>query len=120
MNPYNERNPFADIPQVDARAAYEQWRNGEAELVDVREQHEWDLGHVEGIKFIPMGQLGARWKELDPEKKWICVCRSGNRSNYTAAMLREVGVEAANMQGGMLDWKAQQLPITPPGIIESR
>ena len=65
-----------------------------------------------------MGQLPWKWRQLDPDKKWVCVCRSGNRSNYAAAMLRQAGIDAANLAGGMLDWKAQGLPITPPGIVE--
>jgi rhodanese-related sulfurtransferase len=112
-------DPLADVPQIDPTQAREMWERGEADLVDVREQHEWDLGHIDGIKFIPMGQLPWRWRELDPEKPLICVCRSGNRSNYAAAMLRQAGIEAANMSGGMLQWKAEGSPVTPPGIVES-
>ncbi|HKP51740.1 MAG TPA: rhodanese-like domain-containing protein [Chloroflexia bacterium] len=113
------RNPFADVPQIDPRTAQEEWERGDADLVDVREESEWDLGHIEGVQWIPLGQLPTRWRELDPARKLICVCRSGNRSNYAAAMLRQAGIDAANMSGGMLEWKQEKLPITPPGIIES-
>jgi rhodanese-related sulfurtransferase len=113
-------NPLAGVPQIDPKATMDEWQRGEAELVDVREPHEWRLGHIDGIKWIPMGELHLRWRELDPSKKIICVCRSGNRSNYTAAMLRQVGLEAANMSGGMIRWKADGLPVTPPGIVDSR
>ena len=119
MTMHNPNNPLEDVPQVDAPTTHQQWQTGEVELVDVRERSEWDLGHIDGIRWIPLGELPMRWREIDPAKKWVCVCRSGNRSNYAAAMLRQVGVEAANMAGGMLDWKAQGLPITPPGIVET-
>ncbi len=119
MTHFTGYDPFAGVPQIDAQDAHREWASGEANLVDVREESEWDLGHIEGIKFIPLGDLPVRWKELDPSRKWICVCRSGNRSNYAAAMLRQAGIEAANMLGGMLDWKVEKLPITPPGIVES-
>jgi rhodanese-related sulfurtransferase len=112
-------NPLDQVPQIDAQATYEQWQNGEVGLLDVRERSEWDLGHIDGSDLIPLGQLPWRLRELDPEKKWVCVCRSGNRSNYAAALLRQAGMEAANMSGGMLDWRAHRLPITPPGIVES-
>jgi rhodanese-related sulfurtransferase len=111
-------NPPEQVPQVDAKSAFELWQRGETCLVDVREQHEWDLGHVDGVELIPLGQLPWRWRELDPDKQWICVCRSGVRSNYAAAYLRQAGIEAANMAGGMLDWKDRNLPITSPGIVE--
>ena len=106
------------VPQVDAKTAQEELLSGEAQLVDVREQEEWDRGHIEGIEFIPMGQLPWRWRELDPDRKWIVVCRSGNRSHYAAAMLRQAGLDAANLAGGMLEWQANRLPITPPGIVD--
>jgi rhodanese-related sulfurtransferase len=106
------------VPQVDSRTAYERMQSGEAQLVDVREQDEWDLGHIDGITFIPLGQLPYRWRELDPDKRWICVCRSGNRSNYAAALLRQAGIDAANLEGGMLDWRVENLPITPPGLVD--
>ena len=109
---------LARVPQVDAQNAYDRWTKGEVRLVDVREPSEWHRGHVEGIEWIPMAQLPMRWRELDPESEWICVCRSGSRSNYAAAMLRQAGIDASNMAGGMLDWKARHLPMTSPGIVE--
>jgi rhodanese-related sulfurtransferase len=113
-----EQNPFKDVPQLDVRTAFDRWKGGEAAMVDVREPSEWDQGHVDGIVWIPLDQLSRRWRELDPSKQWICVCRRGNRSNYAAAMLRQAGIDASNMAGGMLDWKSKGLPITPPGIVE--
>lgn len=111
-------NPFNQVPQLDAQIVYEQWQRGEVALVDVREKSEWELGHIEGIELIPLAQLQWRWSELDPDRKWVCVCRSGSRSHYAAALLRQAGIDASNLEGGMLDWKVRRLPITPPGIVE--
>jgi rhodanese-related sulfurtransferase len=119
MKPAREARSLYDVPQVGARDAQQLLESGEAQLVDVRETSEWNLGHIDGIEWIPMGQLPMRWRELDPDKKWICVCRSGSRSNYAALLLRQVGLDASNLAGGMLEWKAEKLPITPPGIVES-
>jgi rhodanese-related sulfurtransferase len=117
MYPQNRSNPFASVPQVDAATAYRQLQNGETSILDVRDPEEWELGHIEGIAWIPLDQLHMRWRELDPNSKWVCVCLSGVRSNYAAAMLRQHDIGAENLDGGMLEWKSQQLPITPPGII---
>ncbi len=114
-----DRDPFAGVPQISTIEAFAEWQSGEVEVVDVREESEWDLGHIDGVKWIPLGELPLRWKEIDPKKKLICVCKLGNRSNYAAAMLRQAGIEASNMSGGMLDWKRQDLPITAPGIVEA-
>lgn len=112
-------DPFNAVPQIDATTTNEQWKEGKVCLLDVREPSEWNLGHIEGAILLPLGQLPARWRELDPDKKWVIVCRSGNRSNHAAAMLRQVGFDASNMRGGMLKWKNDKLPITAPGIVEA-
>jgi rhodanese-related sulfurtransferase len=105
------------IPEIDPITAHEQMARGEVALLDVREQSEWDYGHIEASKFIPLYELQWRWSELDQDKRWICVCLSGVRSYYAAALLRQAGYDAANMSGGMLAWQANKLPITDPGIV---
>jgi rhodanese-related sulfurtransferase len=110
-------DPFAGVPQVDAKSTQEHFQSGEVDLLDVREPDEWDMGHIEDARWIPMGELQARWRELDASRKLVVVCRSGSRSNYVAAMLRQAGYDAANLEGGMLAWKGEKLPITPPGIV---
>jgi rhodanese-related sulfurtransferase len=117
MYPRNMSDPFAGVPQVDAATAYRQLQAGEVSIVDVREPEEWELGHIDGISHIPLDQLPARWRELDPDSEWVCVCLSGVRSNYAATLLQRLGLDATNLAGGMLDWHNRQLPITPPGII---
>ena len=115
---YSNRDPFGDVPQIDPTTAKELWESGDADVLDVREEDEWNLGHIEGVKWIPLGQLQFRWRELDPERKLVCVCRMGSRSQYAAALLRQAGIDASNMEGGMLYWKAEGLPITEPGIVD--
>jgi rhodanese-related sulfurtransferase len=107
------------VPEVDAKTTYEQFQSGEIRLLDVREPSEWALGHIDGAALVPMSELGRRWRELDTSVKWVCVCRSGSRSEYATALLRQAGLDIANMAGGMLDWQANKLPITAPGIVES-
>lgn len=113
-----DSDPFAGVPQVDAKSTHEHFQSGEVEVLDVREPDEWDLGHIEGARLIPMGHLQARWRELDRSRRLVVVCRSGNRSNYAAYLLRQAGIDAANLEGGMLAWQSEKLPITPPGIID--
>ena len=117
MYPQGRYNPFAGVPQVDARTAHRQLGSGEAGILDVREPTEWELGHIDGANWIPLGDLPMRWRELDAGRKWICVCLAGTRSAYAATLLRQEGIDAANLTGGMLEWQSEQLPITPPGIV---
>jgi rhodanese-related sulfurtransferase len=107
------------VPGVNVTTTYDRFRRGDICLLDVREPDEWQLGHIEGAELIPLSQLGSRWQEIDTSKKWVCVCRSGSRSEYAAGLLRQTGLDIANMEGGMLEWKANELPITPPGVVQS-
>jgi len=117
MFPQNRYDPFAGVPQVDAVDAHKQAQDGGVAILDVREPEEWELGHIEAARWIPLDQLPTRWRELDPKTRWICVCLAGTRSNYAAALLRGQGLDVSNLAGGMLEWQRHQLPITPPGIV---
>ncbi len=81
-------------------------------FLDVREQSEWNEGHIEGATLIPLGQLDARQAELPTDKKIVVVCRSGNRSAEGRDILLKAGfAEVTSMAGGMNDWISQGLPI---------
>jgi len=73
-------------------------------LVDVREQDEWEAGHIAGAHHIPLGELGQRLGELPRGRELILVCRSGNRSGLACEYLESLGLNVANMTGGMLAW----------------
>ncbi|HLS73919.1 MAG TPA: rhodanese-like domain-containing protein [Actinomycetaceae bacterium] len=80
-------------------------------VLDVREQEEWDAGHVAGATHIPLGELPARIDEL-PEQDLLVVCRSGGRSARATAWLNHSGFEARNLDGGMKGWETAGLPLT--------
>lgn len=81
-------------------------------ILDVREQSEWDGGHIEGATLIPLGQLEARQAELPTDQKIVVVCQSGNRSAKGRDHLLEAGfTEVTSMTGGMNDWVSLDLPV---------
>ncbi|NLQ21203.1 rhodanese-like domain-containing protein, partial [Streptococcus pneumoniae] len=74
-------------------------------LLDVREQDEWDAGHVEGSVFLPMSQLMARIQEVPSDKPVYLICHSGQRSLYAAQWLEQAGHEAPkSVAGGIEAW----------------
>ena len=84
-------------------------------LLDVREQDEWDAGHIEGAQHIPLGELGARLAEVPKEQVVVAVCRSGSRSDRAAKGLRLSGFEAENLDGGVTAWTRAGLPLVAKG-----
>jgi phage shock protein E len=80
----------------------------EAVLVDVREQKEWDEGHIEGALFLPLTWLrDASEKGLAeklPAKKILYVhCRSGGRARTAAGILKKLGYDARPLKSGFED-----------------
>jgi len=83
-----------------------------AYLLDVREDDEWDAGHVPGALHIPLGELGARYTEIERDRPLFVICRSGNRSAHAAHALAGAGWDARNVADGMRGWQAAGRPMT--------
>jgi rhodanese-related sulfurtransferase len=88
---------------------------GEADLVDVREQYEWDAGRIPGATHIELDQLAGRADELPKDKPVIFQCATGARSALATDAFRAVGFDAYNMQGGLSAWAEEGLPLEPQG-----
>lgn len=81
-------------------------------LLDVREQWEYDEGHIPGVTLMPMNEVAARLSEIPTDKEVIVTCRSGNRSGQVAEFLRAQGYDNVhNMEGGILAWQAAGLSV---------
>lgn len=100
---------------IDAGTAAELVASGEAVLLDVREQKEWDAGHAPAAIHIPLGQVPQRLSELPTDRRIVAVCRSGGRSSSATKALQRAGLEAENLQGGMAAWQRAGLPLEPTG-----
>jgi rhodanese-related sulfurtransferase len=85
-------------------------------LVDVREPFETAAGIVPGAVLLPMGQLPARWRELENANEIVCYCASGVRSIQAARFLRERGLfNATSLEGGISEWMNLGGKIVRPG-----
>ena len=82
-----------------------------AVLVDVREQDEWDAGHAPDAVHIPLGDLPDRLGELPTDQRVLVLCHSGARSARATAWLVQGGYDAANIEGGIVDWARAGLPV---------
>jgi rhodanese-related sulfurtransferase len=97
---------------VDVQTAAALREQPDVVILDVREQNEWDEGHIPGAVFMPMGEVPSRLSEIPTDKTVIVQCRSGNRSNQVTDYLRSQGfTNVHNMSGGINAWQSAGLPV---------
>jgi len=84
-------------------------------VLDVREDDEWTAGHVEGSTHVPLRELGEHLADLPAAQQTLVVCRSGHRSAYAAGFLLQQGLDAVNLEGGLLAWHSAGRPLVADG-----
>jgi molybdopterin/thiamine biosynthesis adenylyltransferase/rhodanese-related sulfurtransferase len=110
----------SETPTVSLREAAELLA-GDALFLDVREQGEWDLGHVPEALHIPLGVLEDRvTDELpDREREIVVYCAHGRRSLAALATLRELGYERTrHLSDGFEEWEKSGFPVVVPSTLE--
>jgi sulfur-carrier protein adenylyltransferase/sulfurtransferase len=104
----------SEIAEIDATRARELIDSDAPFVLDVREQDEWDEGHLPGAVHIPRGNLESRIERAEPDRSRSIVvyCAAGNRSAFAAKTLEELGYEdVVSLAGGFTDWKRNGLPV---------
>jgi len=83
------------------------------QLIDVRQDYEWEAGRIEGARHIELTELGAQASTIARDRPVVFYCRSGVRSAMATEAFSEAGWDAHNMAGGLIAWEAAGLPIGP-------
>jgi molybdopterin/thiamine biosynthesis adenylyltransferase/rhodanese-related sulfurtransferase len=110
-----------EIEEVDATRARDLLADDSYAVVDVREQSEWDEGHIPGAVHIPRGNLESRVESAvsDRSAPVLVYCGSGNRSAFAAKTLEELGYEnVVSLAGGFTDWKRNRFPFDIPRTLD--
>ncbi|RAK19385.1 rhodanese-related sulfurtransferase [Anoxybacillus vitaminiphilus] len=94
---------------IDLKELERKLENGEKFVIlDVREQAEYAFGHIPGAINIPLGELEARFTELNKDDEIYVICRTGNRSDLAAQQLAEKGfTNVINVVPGMVEWTGE-------------
>lgn len=90
--------------EIGKDAAKQKHNHKNVEVLDVRTQEEVEEGMIPRAIHIPLNELENRVDELNKDKEYITVCRSGKRSAQAADILTENNVQAQSLEGGMLGW----------------
>jgi molybdopterin/thiamine biosynthesis adenylyltransferase/rhodanese-related sulfurtransferase len=110
----------SEIEEVDAVRAKELLDSDSPAIVDVREQSEWDEGHLPGAVHVPRGNLESRIENAVPDRDRTVVlyCATGSRSAFAAKTLEELGYEnVVSLAGGFTDWKRNGFPFDVPRAL---
>lgn len=111
---------FAPLPSVEAASV-----PADALVLDVREADEWAAGHVLDALHVPMSDFVARFGEVteavaDGRRAYV-MCRVGGRSAQVTQYLVQQGIDAVNVDGGMLAWDGAGRPVVGndggPGFV---
>ena len=95
---------YQQITQEEAKAMMD---SQEVIILDVREQDEYDSGHIPGAVLLPVGTIdGTTAAQVIPEKDStvLVYCRSGNRSKTASAALADLGYTNIYEFGGINTW----------------
>lgn len=86
---------------------------GEAVLIDVRRDYEWEEGRLAGARHVEVNELTAEADSIPKDRTVVFYCRGGNRSGMAAQAFREAGWDAHNIAGGISAWAKAGLPLEP-------
>ena len=101
----NKNNNLTTITAQSLKELYD--ANNNIKIIDVRSEKEFygDIGHIQGSKLIPLQTIAKAIKDLKQvDGDVYVVCLSGKRSGIAAKVLRSNGINALNLEGGMLAW----------------
>ena len=113
-----ERRETGRVPRVDIpglrRLTQE---NPDVQVLDVREQAEWDEGHIPDSVFVPYHDIRSVPEELDARRPIAVICSSGQRSGMAASLLLRHGAENVLhvVDGGVGTWADHGWPVTQDG-----
>jgi rhodanese-related sulfurtransferase len=85
---------------------------GGAPVLDVRDADEREQVRIDGSIWIPIEELSDRWRELPRDGTLVVQCAAGSRSFRATKFLREKGLVATSMIGGISAWAARGFPTT--------
>jgi sulfur-carrier protein adenylyltransferase/sulfurtransferase len=114
----NIKGQIDEVDPADVKAALQSGNGSAPVLIDVRDNEEWDAGHIPGAKHVTRSYLETRIESAVPDRSQpiVLYCASGNRSAFGAKALKDLlGYEnVASMRGGITLWKDRGYDVEQP------
>lgn len=105
---------FSQFTSLSPMNVVAKMNNDDVVIIDVREPHEFILGHIENALNTPLGKLKEQLNTLEKykNKSILVVCQSGTRSSQACKLLISNGFgNIFNLDGGMQSWEDYKFPI---------
>ncbi len=106
-------NQMAEITATELKQRLDQ--GDDIQVIDVREQKEFDVARIPNSKLIPLGQVVSRLSEIDADRETVVHCKMGGRSAKAIEALRAAGFTGnlINLKGGITGWSNEVDPTVP-------
>jgi len=92
------------LQEITPEEALRRLNENNATLIDCRFEEEWELWRLKNARLIPMEEIRERAGRLDKAREYIVYCRTGRRSRAAAFLMRQAGVNALSLKGGIAAW----------------
>jgi rhodanese-related sulfurtransferase len=102
------------MPEVSAAEAQQIVESG-AQIIDVRTDVEFEVGHIPGARHVPVADVQRESSGLAKDQPVLLYCRSGNRSGPVADAFAASGWDAHSIEGGLIAWDEAGLELEPEG-----
>jgi rhodanese-related sulfurtransferase len=99
---------------IEPKEVHEMMENGaKFVLLDCREPWEYQTAHIDGSTLVPMREIPQRVDEFPKDQPIVVYCHAGMRSYSAASWLKQHGVNALSMNGGIDQWSREIDPKVP-------
>jgi rhodanese-related sulfurtransferase len=100
-----------EVETIDRAELIERLRRGEVVLVDVRPAEEFEAGHIEGARSIPIAELEDRLAELPADREVVAYCRGPfcAYAHQAVRTLQSAGRAARRMEEGWPEWRRAEI-----------
>lgn len=97
---------MSEFKRISVDTTRQMLNNGDVQLVDIRDEQSYQMGHIEGARHLDNTSLQDFLLEGDPDRPVIVYCYHGNSSQPAAAFLNEKGFDDVySMDGGFEVWR---------------
>ena len=92
-----KNNPGEPYSRISSEEALEMQKNGDSTVIDVRNEDEYEAGHVKDAIWIPVDEIVQRMEELPKDGNLLFICAVGARSGLAAEYASSLGIDSSRL-----------------------